>query len=50
MAPLTIGLLLATGWVLATPARGQPGLLLLVALTVAVMLGTRLGPIWMVGA
>lgn len=50
MAPLTIGLLLATGWILATPARGQFGPLLLVALTVAVMLRTRLGPIWMVGA
>lgn len=50
MAPITIGLLLATGWVLATPSRGQAGLLLLVALTVAVMLRTRRGPIWMVGA
>ncbi len=46
MAPLTIGLLLATGWVLAGPAAGHVGAMLLVAATVLVMLRTRLSPMW----
>ena len=49
LAPMTIGLLLATGWVLTDPARGHPGLLVLVAITVAVMWRSKLSPIWMVG-
>jgi len=48
LAPLTIGLLLATGWVLTDPARGHWELLALVALTVAVMLRSAASPIWMV--
>jgi len=48
LAPLTIGLLLATGWVLTDPARGHAGLMVLVALTVVVMLPGKLSPIWMV--
>jgi len=48
LAPLTIGLLLATGWVLTDPARGHAGLMVLVALTVVVMLRRKLSPIWMV--
>jgi chromate transporter len=47
MAPLTIGLLLATGWVLTEPARHHPGALVLVAVTVFVMLRTRLSPMWL---
>jgi chromate transporter len=50
LAPLTIGLLLATGWVLTEPARGHAGLVALVALTVLVMTRSALSPIWMVGA
>lgn len=50
LAPMTIGLLLATGWVLTDPARGHPGLMVLVALTVAVMWRSKLSPIWMVAA
>ena len=50
LAPLTIGLLLATGWVLTDPARGQPRLLALVALTAVVMLRWRVSPLWLVGA
>ena len=50
MAPLTIGLLLATGWVLAGPATGHVGAMLLVAATVLVMLRTRLSPMWPVAA
>ena len=52
MAPLTLGLLLATGWVLAEPFVKQPdqrlGALTLIAVTVGVMLRTKLSPIWLV--
>ena len=48
LAPLTIGLLLATGWVLTDPVRGHWELLALVALTVVVMLRSAASPIWMV--
>jgi len=48
MAPLTIGLLLATGWVLTEPARHHPGAIALVLATVAVMLRTRLSPMWLI--
>ena len=50
LAPLTIGLLLATGWVLATPTASHPGAVLLVAGTAAVMLRTSLSPMWAVAA
>lgn len=52
MAPLTLGLLLATGWVLAEPFVKQPdqriGTLVLIAVTIGVMLKTKLSPIWLV--
>ena len=49
MAPLTIGLLLATGWVLADPARGHPGSMAAVALTVVAMLSKwRPSPLWLI--
>lgn len=56
LAPLTIGLLAATGWVLLEPLRSTAngaGLwagLLLVAATVALMLRTRLNPLWAIAA
>jgi chromate transporter len=50
MAPLTIGLLLATGWVLTEPARHSVGATLLTLATVAVAWRTRLSPIWLVAA
>ena len=50
MAPLTIGLLLATGWVLAGPAAGRFGSVSLVAATVLVMMRTKLSPMWAVAA
>ena len=53
MAPLTIGLLLATGWVLAEPFLRDPqhrlGAVLLVGTSVALMLRTRISPLWLVG-
>lgn len=50
LAPLTIGLLISTGWVLSQPVRasGLPGGLVLLALTVFVMLRTRLSPMWLI--
>jgi chromate transporter len=45
MAPLTIGLLLATGWVLLEPARSHIATPLLVLATVGVMLKTKLSPL-----
>ncbi len=46
LAPLTLGLLLATGWILTEPVRDSAGALLLVPLTVALMLCTRCSPLW----
>ena len=53
LTPLTIGLLVATGWLLARPyivdGSHALGALALVALTIFGMLKTRLGPMWLVG-
>lgn len=53
MTPVTIGLLVATGWILAQPyldgrAHGL-GALALVGVCIAVMMWTKLSPIWLVG-
>lgn len=48
MAPLTLGLLLATGWLLAEPARSSLGGMTLVVVTVALLLRTRISPTWLV--
>jgi chromate transporter len=53
MTPITIGLLVATGWILAQPylVAGEHwlGALGLIVACVVVMLRTRLSPIWLVG-
>jgi chromate transporter len=46
LAPVTIGLLLATSWVLTDPVRTHWGALPLVAGTVLFMLRTKLSPLW----
>ncbi|MGL6108945.1 MAG: chromate transporter [Rubrivivax sp.] len=46
LAPLTLGLLLATGWILTEPVRQHLGAMLLVPVTVVLMLKTRMSPIW----
>jgi chromate transporter len=50
MAPLTLGLLLATGWILAEPfvreGAHRIGALALVGVTLLLMTRTRLGPMW----
>ena len=52
MTPLTLGLLFATGWVLAEPYLRLPshrlGTAALIALTVVAMLRTRISPMWLV--
>jgi chromate transporter len=52
LAPLTIGLLLATGWVLSEPflrdAVHRWGTLALGLVTVALALRTRVSPLWLV--
>ncbi len=52
LMPLTLGLLIATGWVLAQPYLLNPthrwGALALIAVTLAVMLRTRWSPMWLV--
>lgn len=48
LAPLTIGLLLATGWVLMQPSIGRPMALLLVPATIVFMLKTGGSPLWMI--
>jgi chromate transporter len=50
MAPLTLGLLLATGWVLTAPVRDSWGALLLVPFTALMLLKTGVSPIWLVAA
>ncbi|HQD82058.1 MAG TPA: chromate transporter, partial [Quisquiliibacterium sp.] len=47
MAPITIRLLLATGWVLAAPNAGHPVLIGVTAVTAALVLLTRLNPLWL---
>ncbi|KNZ31620.1 MAG: chromate transporter [Methylibium sp. NZG] len=53
MAPLTIGLMLATGWLLAEPFLSTPdhrwGAAVMIGVTMAVMLRTRISPMWLVG-
>ena len=53
MAPLTLGLLLSTGWVLAEPFVREPahrhGAVALIAISVLVMTRTKLSPMWLVG-
>lgn len=52
LMPLTLGLLVSTGWVLAEPYLREPahrwGALALICVTVLVMLRTRMSPIWLV--
>ncbi|HEY6355581.1 MAG TPA: chromate transporter [Burkholderiaceae bacterium] len=48
LAPLTIGLLLSTGWVLALPLVAHPLSTLLVPATIVFMLKTNRSPLWMI--
>ena len=48
LAPLTMGLLLSTGWILLDPVRNRPAAWLLVVLTLLVMLRTKANPLWLI--
>jgi chromate transporter len=48
MAPITLGLIVATGWLLTAPTHGHMGGLALVAVTVLLTLKTKLSPMWLV--
>ena len=52
MTPLTLGLLLATGWVLAEPYLRDPGrrwgVLALLCFTVVTMMRTKISPVWLI--
>jgi chromate transporter len=50
MAPLTIGLLLAAGTVLAVPLATHPLAWLLIAATVALSVKTKIAPVWLIAA
>jgi chromate transporter len=50
MAPITLGLLLSTGWLLAEPVVKQPVAVVLVLATVATMWRTRLSPLWLLAS
>ena len=50
MAPLTIGLLLATGWILLQPVGPRWQAAALVLGTLVLMLRTRLSPLWAIAA
>ncbi len=50
MMPVTIGLLLATGWVLAQALERSTMLMALVAITALLSWRTKIAPVWMVMA
>jgi chromate transporter len=47
-APLTLGLLLSTGWLLTAPNRSHPGTVALVLASVVLMVRTRVSPLWLI--
>lgn len=53
LTPLTIGLLMATGWILAEPYVSAPehrlGALALIAISIVALTFTRCSPMWLVG-
>lgn len=50
LTPLTLGLLLSTGWVLTAPTRHEPMAVALVLLTALLSAATRLSPMWLIAA
>ena len=52
LAPVTVGLMFSSAWVLALPFVREPahrlGGVVLIVTTAVVMLGTRLAPIWLI--
>ena len=50
MAPLTVGLVLSTGFILGKPAYGDPWLLATMVATVAVCVRAKISPLWLIAA
>jgi len=50
MAPLTIGLLMSAGTVLAVPLAHAPAMWLLLAATVVLSVKTKISPVWLIAA
>ena len=50
LAPVSLGLLAATGWILLEPVGLKWGAVALVAATLWLMLRTRLSPMWAIGS
>ncbi len=50
MAPLTVGLVLSTGFILGKPAWGNPWLIATMVATVAVCVRTKISPLWLIAA
>ncbi|MBI3512625.1 MAG: chromate transporter, partial [Proteobacteria bacterium] len=50
LAPLTVGLILATGYILARAADQNWAGVAVTAVTVAVVLRSKLNPLWLIGA
>lgn len=50
MAPITLGLVLSSGWLLARPLLGQPATLALVLSSLWLSWRTRVNPLWLIGA
>lgn len=48
--PITLGLLAATGWLLAAPTAGRPAGLLLTLITALLVWRTRIHPLWLLAA
>jgi chromate transporter len=48
--PITLGLLLAAGWVLAAPTAQRPAGWILTAATALLVWRTRIHPLWLIGA
>lgn len=50
MAPLTVGLVLSSGWVLGAPARTAWPLAAMAVATTALCVRTKIGPLWLIAA
>jgi chromate transporter len=50
LAPLTVGLVLSSGFLLGKPSYGNPWLLAAMVATVAVCLRTKVSPLWLIAA
>jgi chromate transporter len=48
MAPVTLGLVLSSGWLLAEPVAHAPRGLLLVLLSMLLMWRTKINPVWLI--